>query len=298
MAPSLILNPGKERSSFRCHPLDLRRLSRPPRRPRAAGHTVTVVTAEGKVLCPRQAWSPESQSRGRVWSFDAEGGDRPAVFKCVVVARSRGARRFPALHRQEGVRLIHGEVRRAARRDRSTATATPGGAPAHLSAGADKWREAIVAGLVQATGCAVMNERSDSEVRGWKVWRRDRPRAWRTAGGGLTIVENGVCMEVDVEGGHKTGFYLDQRDNRLLTGQLAAGRDVSTASATPAVFRCRRWPAGRSRCCRSIPPGRRWSRRGATSRSTRNWTPAVPTGTRPMCSRRCAARRTKASGST
>ena len=33
-------------------------------------------------------------------------------------------------------------------------------------------------------------------------------------------------MEVDVEGGHKTGFYLDQRDNRLLTGQLAGGRAV------------------------------------------------------------------------
>jgi 23S rRNA (cytosine1962-C5)-methyltransferase len=42
----------------------------------------------------------------------------------------------------------------------------------------------------------------------------------------LTIVENGVKMEVDVVSGHKTGFYLDQRENRLLTGQLAAGRDV------------------------------------------------------------------------
>ncbi len=95
------------------------------------------------------------------------------------------------------------------------------------SAGADKWREAIVAGLVQATGCAAIYERSDSEVRGLEGLA---PRTGCVHGelpaGGLTIVENGVRMEVDVEGGHKTGFYLDQRDNRLLTGQLAAGRDV------------------------------------------------------------------------
>ena len=95
------------------------------------------------------------------------------------------------------------------------------------SAGAEKWREAIVAGLVQATGCAAIQERSDSEVRGLEGLA---PRTGCVYGelpaDGLSIVENGVRMEVDVVGGHKTGFYLDQRDNRLLTGQLAAGRDV------------------------------------------------------------------------
>jgi len=42
----------------------------------------------------------------------------------------------------------------------------------------------------------------------------------------LTIDENGISMEVDVVSGHKTGFYLDQRDNRLLARGLAKGRRV------------------------------------------------------------------------
>ncbi len=220
----LILNPGKERSLFRRHPwIFAGSVDRLDGRARP-GDTVTVVTAEGKALA-RAAWSPESQIRARVWSFDAEAAIDHAFFKRAVAAS--GARRaaIPALRGQEGVRLIHGE-----------SDGLPGviadryGDVVVLqltSAGADKWREAIVAGLVQATGCAAIYERSDSEVRGLEGLA---PRTGCVHGelpaGGLTIVENGVRMEVDVEGGHKTGFYLDQRDNRLLTGQLAAGRDV------------------------------------------------------------------------
>lgn len=220
----LILKPGKERSLFRRHPwifagsvecLDGR--ARP-------GDTVTVLTAEGKPLA-RAAWSPASQIRARVWSFDAEAAIDHAFFKRAVAASVARRAALPVLQGQEGVRLIHGE-----------SDGLPGviadryGDVVVLqltSAGADKWREAIVAGLVQATACAAVYERSDSEVRGLEGLE---PRTGCAHGGlpagGLAIVENGVRMEVDVEGGHKTGFYLDQRDNRLLTGRLAAGRDV------------------------------------------------------------------------
>jgi len=44
--------------------------------------------------------------------------------------------------------------------------------------------------------------------------------------GPVVIEEHGVRLEVDIRGGHKTGFYLDQRENRLLARQLAAGRSV------------------------------------------------------------------------
>ena len=40
------------------------------------------------------------------------------------------------------------------------------------------------------------------------------------------IEENGVKLAIDIAGGHKTGFYLDQRENRALLGQLAAGKDI------------------------------------------------------------------------
>ncbi len=42
----------------------------------------------------------------------------------------------------------------------------------------------------------------------------------------VRIIENGVLFEVDLAGGHKTGFFCDQRDNRLHASTLAAGRSV------------------------------------------------------------------------
>ena len=220
----LVLHPGKERSLFRRHPwIFAGSVDRLDGRARP-GDTVTVVTAEGKALA-RAAWSPSSQIRARVWSFDAEAAIDHAFFKRAVAASVARRVAIPALRGQEGVRLIHGE-----------SDGLPGviadryGDVVVLqltSAGADKWREAIVAGLVQATRCAAVYERSDSEVRGLEgLESRTGCAHGELPAGGLTIVENGVRMEVDVEGGHKTGFYLDQRDNRLLTGQLAGGRAV------------------------------------------------------------------------
>jgi 23S rRNA (cytosine1962-C5)-methyltransferase len=40
------------------------------------------------------------------------------------------------------------------------------------------------------------------------------------------VSENGVLFEVDLAGGHKTGFFCDQRDNRLYASSLAEGRSV------------------------------------------------------------------------
>ncbi|ENO89953.1 class I SAM-dependent rRNA methyltransferase [Thauera linaloolentis] len=220
----LILKPGKERSLFRRHPWifagSVERLDGRAR----PGDTVTVLAADGKALA-RAGWAPESQIRARVWSFDPEAAIDHAFFKRAVAASVARRAAIPALRGQEGVRLIHGE-----------SDGLPGviadryGDVVVLqltSAGADKWREAIVAGLVQATGCAAVYERSDSEVRRLEGLAPHTGCAHgELPSGGLSIVENGVRMEVDVVGGHKTGFYLDQRDNRLLTGRLAAGRDV------------------------------------------------------------------------
>ena len=95
------------------------------------------------------------------------------------------------------------------------------------SAGADKWRNAIVAGLVKATGCARIYERSDSDVRGLEGLEPTTGWIYGEAPTTpLAIEENGIKLAVDIVGGHKTGFYLDQRDNRALLGQLAAGKDV------------------------------------------------------------------------
>ncbi|HNE16912.1 MAG TPA: class I SAM-dependent methyltransferase, partial [Rhodocyclaceae bacterium] len=173
----------------------------------------------------RAAWSPESQIRARVWTFDVEQSVDHAFIKRAVAASVARRASHPWLAGQDGVRLIHGE-----------SDGLPGVIADRYgevvvvqltSAGSDKWRDAIVAGLAQATGCRAVYERSDSDVRKLEGLE---PVTGLVHGAlpdaPLTIVEHGVRMEVDVAAGHKTGFYLDQRDNRRLTGQLAAGRDV------------------------------------------------------------------------
>ncbi len=158
-----------------------------------------------------------------MWTFDAQEVVDDAFFKRRVLAAVERRRLLPDLREQEGLRLLHGE-----------SDGLPGviadryGDTIVLqltSAGADKWRQALVRALQRATGCARVYERSDSDVRrlegllpaaGWLLGEASPSP--------LSIVENGVRMRVDIVAGHKTGFYLDQRDNRLLTRLLASGR--------------------------------------------------------------------------
>jgi 23S rRNA (cytosine1962-C5)-methyltransferase len=220
--PQLVLLPGKDRQLARQHPwIFAGAVDRLEGRARP-GDTVEVVAANGRPLA-RAAWSPESKIRARVWTFDAQEVVDDAFFKRRVLAAVERRRLLPDLREQEGLRLLHGE-----------SDGLPGviadryGDTIVLqltSAGADKWRQALVRALQRATGCARVYERSDSDVRrlegllpaaGWLLGEASPSP--------LSIVENGVRMRVDIVAGHKTGFYLDQRDNRLLTRLLASGR--------------------------------------------------------------------------
>ena len=186
---TLILHPGKEKSVLRRHPwlfsgavaqLDGR--ARP-------GDTVDVVSHEGRPL-GRAAWSPASQIRARIWSFDAAESIDHAFFKRRVAASVARRNALPELAGQQGLRLIHAE-----------SDGLPGviadryGDTVVLqltTAGADKWRGAIADSLLRATGCARIYERSDVEVRkleGLEAvtgWLRNTPRP---PGGG------GECYE-------------------------------------------------------------------------------------------------------
>ncbi len=219
----LILAPGKERSVMRRHPwifagsvAKLAGRSKP-------GDTVDVFNERGQLM-GRAAYSPHSQIRARMWSFDPDESIDHGFFKRRVAACVARRAAHPQLAEQDGVRLIHGE-----------SDGLPGiiadrfGSVVVLqltSAGGEKWRDAIVAGLVQATGCSCVYERSDSEVRKLEGLEPRSGVLFGELPASLNILENGVRMEVDVVAGHKTGFYLDQRDNRRLTGMLSAGRSV------------------------------------------------------------------------
>ena len=95
-----------------------------------------------------------------------------------------------------------------------------------LAAGVEFWREALVEALVQATGCSAVYERSDAAAR-QREGLPSREGALRgEVPSPVPVIEDGVHYRVDVVGGHKTGFYIDQRDNRQMVAQQAAGRRV------------------------------------------------------------------------
>ena len=96
-----------------------------------------------------------------------------------------------------------------------------------LAAGVERWRDPILDALTEISGCEAIFERSDAEVRklegleprvGFARGNRNATRC--------PIIEYGLNFRVDVEQGQKTGFFLDQRENRQRVRALAAGREV------------------------------------------------------------------------
>ena len=205
---TITLHPGKERSLLRRHPWVFEGSIA---RGRAdAGETVRVEAADGRFLC-WGAYSPSSMIRVRAWTFEeAERVDHAFFKRRVARALALRARLAPE---SDGVRLVHGE-----------ADGLPGLivdrygellSAQFLSAGMERWREALADILVATSGCTRLYERSDSGVRGLEGLE---PRTgWLRGEAGpaeVTIREHAWRLTVDVAGGHKTGFYLDQRDNR------------------------------------------------------------------------------------
>lgn len=96
-----------------------------------------------------------------------------------------------------------------------------------VTAGMEVWREQIVEIIKQTCKPRGIFERSDDAVRQKEglglrselVWGDDDYRS-------VEVLENGMRLFVDLAGGHKTGFYLDQRDNRAIIRQYSVGRQV------------------------------------------------------------------------
>jgi 23S rRNA (cytosine1962-C5)-methyltransferase len=219
------LKAGRERSLVQRHPWvfsgAIDRVDGDP----APGATVDVVDAAGAFLA-RAAYSPQSQIRARAWSFDPTQPIDPPFF-ATAIARACAARRTLLDAANTGCRLIHGESDRlpGVIADRYGDTIVI----QLLSAGADAWRDAIADALVASTGAVCVYERSDADVR---TLEGLAPRVGVLRGklpASVDIVEAGLCYRIDVVGGQKTGFYLDQRDNRSFVGVHARGRRVLNA---------------------------------------------------------------------
>ncbi|POS09023.1 23S rRNA (cytosine(1962)-C(5))-methyltransferase RlmI [Burkholderia gladioli] len=243
---TVTLKPSKDKSLLRRHPwVYANAIERVDGKP-AAGATVLVRSHDGRFLA-RGAFSPESQIRVRVWSFDEAEPIDHAFFKRRV--QRAVAHRQAMVSDTEAVRLVFGEADGlpglivdyyvadglpAELPVGQSPAATPPSAERRgqlvcqfMAAGVEAWKEAIVAALAAATGCPNVYERSDVSIRQKEgleqvtgVLAGDAPPPT------LIARENGVRYHVDVPNGHKTGFYVDQRDNRALVGQLAREREV------------------------------------------------------------------------
>ncbi len=201
------LREGKERSLLRHHPWIFDGAI--ARGGADAGETVRVVSHEGQFLA-WAAFSPSSKIRARVWSFD-EAQRIDAAFliaRCSYAIRTRG--RFDI--QSDAMRLVHGESDGLPGLivDRYGHTLVA----QFLSAGAERWKHELADALLAATGLTHLYERSDASSRALEGL--PEVKGWLRGSGPTDLVlhENGWQLGLNIAEGHKTGFYLDQRDSR------------------------------------------------------------------------------------
>lgn len=214
----LILKKGKERSLLRRHPwvydTAVQKLSGKP----ANGETVCVRNADKRFLA-WAAYSGASTLRARCWSFDEnEMINRDWIAAKIEKALAARAHLF---ERTSAVRVIFGE-----------ADQLPGlvvdrygdwFVTQFQAAGVEAWREDIADILMQQPGIKGIFDRSDAATRHREgLTERVETLRGQEPPQEIEVIEDGVRYGVDVRKGHKTGFYIDQRESRLLAQRLAA----------------------------------------------------------------------------
>ncbi|EIZ1006599.1 class I SAM-dependent methyltransferase [Vibrio vulnificus] len=223
MSAAIYLVKGREKSVVRRHPwIFSRGIDRVEGNPQL-GETVDVYGHDGKWLA-KAAYSPESQIRARVWSFEKQD-----INKAFFVKRIQDAQllREDVIERDglTGYRLIAAE-----------SDGMPGVTIDRyqnffvcqlLSAGAEHQKQNIVDALIEVFPDCNVYERSDVSVRKKEglqettgVLHGEMPPK------SVVIEENGVKISVDIVAGHKTGFYLDQRDSRQQAMKYVKDKEV------------------------------------------------------------------------
>jgi 23S rRNA (cytosine1962-C5)-methyltransferase len=215
---TITLKAGKERSALRFHPWVFD--SAIAKGGGDPGETVRVESQTGQFL-GWASFSPTSKIRARIWSFQSEERIDSAFFERQVAAA--GAMRARLQVPSNGVRLIHGEADGLPGLivDRYDDTLVA----QFLSAGTERFKADIVKALVLHTDAKRVFERSDSGVRGLEGLSAVTGWLHRAEGASddtaIVIQEHDWSLQLDIAEGHKTGFYLDQRDSRLKFAEYA-----------------------------------------------------------------------------
>ncbi len=220
---AIILKSGREKSLLRRHPWvfsgAVERIEGSP----TNGDTVAVCDAAGGFL----AWagySAQSQITAKVWSWDASEKIDADFFRRKIISALALRRDLGIKRHGNGMRLIHGESDGLPglivdQYDRVLAMQLG-------TAATERWRDACADILDELCKPVCIYERSDSDARALEGLPERNGVLRGALPDEVTITEHGLTFAVDVAHGQKTGFYLDQRDNRALTGEFAQGKEV------------------------------------------------------------------------
>lgn len=235
MMDEIRLKPNREKSLKRKHPwLFSGSVQEVVGKPRL-GETVKVISFEGEEM-GYAAYSPHSSIRARMWNFNVEQeiDEEFIADKLRVAITFRDSLHFNNTN-NNACRLINAE-----------SDGLPGLivdmysdllCVQLLSAGPELWKDTIIKNLVSITGIEKIFERSDVEVRKLEGLE---PRKGALSGeipeNHIEIIENGKRFLVDIVNGQKTGFYLDQRDNRQKIKQYSATRKVLNCFSYTGAF--------------------------------------------------------------
>ncbi len=234
--PVVVLKSGREKSLLRRHPWvfsgAIERVQGQPQ----PGETVALCAADGTALGVG-AYSPQSQIAVRVWAFDPAAAIDRDFFR---------ARVRRALALRSGLAPWVTDSASAGRLVNAESDGLPGLVVDRyagfvicqfLSAGAERWKAELVATVNELIPNEGIYERSDVDVRE----KEGLPPLAGGLAGALPAPLVEICeaecrFGVDVRHGHKTGFYLDQRENRRLAASYAAGREVLNCFAYTGGF--------------------------------------------------------------
>ena len=231
----IILKKGREKSLLRKHPWVFSGAIQEVIGNPTAGETVDVVDNHDHFLA-RAAYSPTSSIRARVWTFNFEDevNEKFLYEKLRIANNYRITNNFLNLYTNT-YRLIHAE-----------SDGLPGLVVDRygdllvlqiLSAGIEFWRSEIIDNLVEITKINKIYERSDVEVRKLEGLEQ---RVGAMHGDKLEteveICENGFKFLVDVASGQKTGFYIDQRENRKTIQSYVENKEVLNCFSYTGAF--------------------------------------------------------------
>ncbi len=223
----IVLKNGREKSLLRRHPWVFSGAIERVDGDAASGDTVDVVDSGGKFVA-RAAFSPASQIRARVWTFDAAEPVDAAFLRRRLTRAIDSRRKLGMLGAGTACRLVFGE-----------SDGLPGlivdryadyVVCQFLAAGAERWREELADLLMELMAPRGIYERSEASARRKEglTSRRGTLRGSEPPAE-LEVEADGARLIVEITSGQKTGAYLDQQRNRTRVADFAEGCELLDA---------------------------------------------------------------------